>query len=283
MNIKAYAKINVSLKVLGLTENGYHDLEMVNLPIELHDIIDVSILPASIGDTYITCNDLRINPGRANLCHKAVEALRDVYHFDACFRIDIYKEIPFSAGLGGGSSDAAVTLQAVAAMLKLKITDEEMMKIGLKIGSDVPFFLARKPSIVRGIGEKLEPFPLKKTYDCLIVKPAKGLSTKEVYEHSNNFQKYNINTAEVVDGLMTGDLNKIAVNFGNDLMPAAEQLCPEIGEIYSWLKSFGFTVASMSGSGSSLYALTDDYKKAKEAYRKLEKSAYTVILTKTMK
>lgn len=283
MNVKAHAKINVSLKILGTKENGYHDLEMVNLPIELHDILDISILPASVGDTFITCNDLRINPGRANLCHKAVEALRDIYHFNTCFRIDIYKEIPFSAGLGGGSSDAAATLQAVNAILKLGVKEDKMKEIGLKVGSDVPFFLSGKPCIVRGVGEKIETFPLKKTYHCLIVKPEVGLSTKEVYEHSNAFQKYTINTDKVVEGLMEGDLRKIAINFGNDLMPAAIHLLPEVGEVYSWLRNQGFLVTSMSGSGSSVFALTDDAKKAKDAYHKLEKSAYTVILTKTMK
>ena len=283
MNIKAHAKINVSLKVLGVKENGYHDLEMVNLPIELHDIIDVNMLPTSTGDTFITCNDLRVNPGRANLCHKAVEALREIYHFDNCFRVDIYKEIPFSAGLGGGSSDAAATLRAVNAMLKLNISEEELLKVGLKIGSDVPFFLTNKPAIVRGIGERIEVIDLKETYDCLIVKPEKGLSTKEVYEHSDSFQKFKIDTDGVVEGLKKADISKIATSFGNDLMPAAEHLLPEIGEVYSWLRGHGFDAANMSGSGSSVFALTKDHKKAKDAYKALEKSAYTVILTKTIR
>lgn len=282
MNIKANAKINVSLKVKGLLENGYHDLEMVNLPIELHDSIEVQLLPVKTGDTFITCNDLRINPGRANLCHKAVEALRNVFKFDACFRINIYKEIPFSAGLGGGSSDAASTLLAVRKLLKLSVDDEKLKKIGLSVGSDVPFFLTNKPCVVTGIGENIETFDLKKNYHCLIVKPEKGLSTKEVYEASNGLQKYNINTPLVVEGLQKGDMGLIAKNFGNDLMPAALKLCPEVGEVYSWLRNRGFDVASMSGSGSSLFALTADHKKAKDAYHALEKTAYTVILTKTM-
>ena len=95
-------------------------------------------------------------------------------------------------------------------------------------------------------------------------------------------QKYTINTAAVVEGLQTGDLLKVSKNFGNDLMPAALKLCPEIGEIYSLLRNKGFDATSMSGSGSSVFALTLDQKKAKEAYHLLEKTAYTVILTKTM-
>ena len=282
MNIKANAKINASLKVKGVLENGYHDLEMVNLPIDLHDEISIDLLPVKTGDTFITCNDLRINPGRANLCHKAVEALRAIYKFDACFRIDIYKEIPFSAGLGGGSSDAAATLVAVRKLLKLPINDEDLRKVGLKIGSDVPFFLVNKPCIVTGIGENLQPFAMKKPFYCLIVKPEKGLSTHDVYEASNGLQKYNIDTAKVVEGLIEGDEMKIAKYFGNDLMPAALKLCPEVGEIFSWLRTRGFAASSMSGSGSSLFALTQDAKKAKEAYAALKNTAYTVILTKTL-
>ncbi|MBQ4254530.1 MAG: 4-(cytidine 5'-diphospho)-2-C-methyl-D-erythritol kinase [Bacilli bacterium] len=283
MNIKAHAKINLSLKVLGKLENGYHDLEMVNLPIELHDVIDCTFLPFSSSNTFITCNDLRLHAGRANLCHKAVDALREVYGFTKNFRIDIYKEIPFSAGLGGGSSDAAATLIAVNKMLKLGATLDQLKEIGLKIGSDVPFFLENCPCIVRGIGEKLEPISVKDQYECLIVKPEEGLSTEKVYKVSDGFEKADIDTKGVVEGLRIGDEALIGKSIGNDLMSAAESLVPEVGKICRHLKEQGFIIASMSGSGSSVFALTKDAKKAKETYRKLEKSDYTVILTKTMR
>ncbi|MCR5078657.1 MAG: 4-(cytidine 5'-diphospho)-2-C-methyl-D-erythritol kinase [Bacilli bacterium] len=283
MNLKAHAKINLSLRVLGKKDNGYHDLEMVNLPVELHDAIDCTFLPYSSNDTFITCNDLRLHAGRANLCHKAVDAMRQVYGFTKNFRIDIYKEIPFSAGLGGGSSDAAATLIAVNKMLKLGATLDQLKEIGLKVGSDVPFFLENRPCIVRGIGEKLEPITVKDQYECLIVKPKDGLSTETVYKTCDSFDRLPIDTQGVVEGLRNGDEERIANSLGNDLMPPAASLVPEVKKVYEILKAQGFLIASMSGSGTSVFALTKSAKKAKEVYHKLEKTDYTVILTRTLR
>lgn len=282
MNIKSNAKINLSLKVLGRRENGYHDLEMINLPLELHDTLEIALLPKEVPDTFITCDDIRLNSLRANLCHKAIEAMREHYKFKQNFRIHIHKEIPFAAGLGGGSSNAAATMLAVNSLLKLKATTEELCEIGLKLGADVPFFIINKPSKVMGIGEIIEPIKVKKKYHCIIVKPEKGLLTSEVYAACDNSQKHHIDTEKIIQGLREGNDLLIEENMGNDLMPVAEKMLPDVGEIYSLLRKNGFGIACMSGSGSSLFALTSDAKKAKDVYHKLEKTNYTVILTSTL-
>lgn len=282
MNVKSYAKINLSLRVVGRRDNGYHDLEMINLPIDLHDILEISVLPMGIPDTFVTCDDIRLNSMRANLCTKAIAAMREKYHFKQNFRIHIHKEIPFAAGLGGGSSNAAATMKAINSILKLGATDEELAEIGLRLGADVPFFIYTKPSKVTGIGEKIEPIKVKKTYHCLIVKPTKGLSTDDVYRVCDNFQRYNIDTEKILEGLRTGNELLIEQNMGNDLMAPASSLCPEVGEIYSQLRKEGFGIACMSGSGSSLFALSTDPKKVRDAYKRFEKTNYTVIVTKTL-
>ncbi len=282
MNVKSYAKINLSLRVVGRRENGYHDLEMVNLPIELHDILEISILPDGSPDTFVTCDDIRLNSMRANLCTKAIAALRAKYRFKENFRIHIHKEIPFAAGLGGGSSNAAATMMALNKLLKLGATESELAEIGLSLGADVPYFIYTKPAKVTGIGEIIEPIKVKKTYYCLIVKPEKGLSTDDVYKKCDSFQRYEINTDKIIEGLRLGDDLLIEQNMGNDLMPPASSLLPDVGEIYSQLRKAGFGIACMSGSGSSLFALSTDAKKVRDVYRRFEKTNYTAIVTKTM-
>ena len=180
------------------------------------------------------------------------------------------------------TSNAAATMIAINTMLKLKASQEELCEIGLKLGADVPFFIINKPSKVTGIGEVIEPIKVKKQYHCIIIKPEKGLLTSEVYARCDDSQKHHIDTAKVIQGLREGNDLLIEENMGNDLMPVAEKMLPEVGEIYSLLRKNGFGIASMSGSGSSLFALTADAKKARDVYHKLEKTNYTVILTNTL-
>ena len=280
MDIKSYAKINVSLRVLGKKEDGYHNLEMVNLPIDLHDVISVDKLGG--GDTYIICDDLRLMGLKTNLCQKAVEAMRNHFHFKENFMIHIHKEIPFAAGLGGGSSNAACVMMAINSLLKLKATNEELAEIGRPLGADIPFFFYLKPAKVTGIGEIIEPIKCLHPYYCLLVKPEKGLATKDVFAACDSFEPKRIDTDGVVKALANGNDELLAKSIGNDLMAAAVKLLPEVGEVYSSLMDDGFHICQMSGSGSTVYALSTNLKKCKEAEKKYSKLGYITILTKTL-
>ncbi len=272
---KSYAKINLSLKLVGNRDDGYHLLEMVNLPLSLHDVIEVRMLEDA-NDTYITADDPALNGMKSNLCHQAVEEMRKVFHFKENFLIQIHKEIPFAAGLGGGSSNAAVVIEAVNELLKLHATKEQLAEIGLKIGADVPFFFLNKPAKLTGIGEKMEEISVKDHYYCLLVKPKEGISTAASYKVCDSFPKGNINTDRVIEGLKNGDEKLIEENFGNDLTAPSASLLPTINEIIEKLKSLGFNLSGMSGSGSCCFALTKDGKKAKDAYHQLEKTGYLI-------
>jgi 4-diphosphocytidyl-2-C-methyl-D-erythritol kinase len=276
MNVKSCAKINLALQITGKREDGYHTLRMINLPLDLHDVIEIT--PLSGTDSYITCDDIRLMGLRANLCTRALQALRDRYGFKENFRIHIHKEIPFAAGLGGGSSNAAAVLLALNSMLKLKLSKEELAEIGLTLGSDVPFFLDPKPSVLEGIGEKITPISVKKKYICLLVKPDEGLSTKDVYAACDNAPREKINIDAVIQALADGDDKAIAMNRGNDLYPPAKELLPLIGRLAEEL-AFAFPISGMTGSGSCLFALTTDFKKAKEAEKHYEKAGYITRLT----
>ena len=281
MICKANAKINLSLKVLGTREDGFHLLEMVNLPIELHDIIEIETFETG-AHSFITCDDLRLKDAKHNLCNKALEAMREEFNFKQQFIIRIHKEIPFQAGLGGGSGNAATVMKAINSLLHLHADEETLCRIGAKVGADVPFFLKNKPAKVTGIGENTEFIRVKKPYHCLIVKPEEGLSTKEVYSVCENFPNQDINTQGVVDGLASGDLDLVAKSMGNDLMLPAISLLPIIAEIVADMKKMGLQVSMMSGSGSSCFALCDDIKKTKDAYRYFEKKGFIVALTKVI-
>lgn len=276
MNVKSYAKINIALQITGKREDGYHTLRMINLPLDLHDVIEIT--PLSGADSYITCDDIRLMGLRANLCTRALKAMRDRYHFKENFLIHIHKEIPFAAGLGGGSSNAAAVLLALNSMLKLKASKEELAEIGLTLGSDVPFFLDPKPCVLEGIGEKIAPISVKKKYVCLLVKPDQGLSTKEVYAACEDTPREEMDIDAVIEGLAKGDDEKIAANRGNDLYPAAKKLLPLVEDIAKDLRAQGFPISGMTGSGSCLFALTDNLKKAKEAEKRYEKAGYTTRL-----
>ena len=282
MNIRSFAKINVSLRNLGpRPEDGYHELEMVNLPIDLHDVITIDPLPYE-GDTYITCNDLRLLGLKGNLCTRALEAMRERYGFKENFRISIHKNIPFAAGLGGGSSNAACVMLALDHMLKLHASKEDLNEIGLRLGADVPFFLNPKPCLVTGIGETMSPISVKGVIYCLVVKPEEGLSTKDVYAICDSFPKENIDTKGVLEGLENQDLAKVAASRGNDLYAPAKSLLPKIETIVSSLKAEGFAVAAMSGSGSACFGLTTDHRLAMKAERKFIKAGYIVRLSKVL-
>jgi len=279
--VKSYAKINVSLRVVGKRDDDYHLLEMVNLPLELHDIIEISKFPNS-SDTYITCDDIGLQNARHNLCAKAVEAMRKEFGFKDNFNIAIHKEIPFAAGLGGGSSNAAIVILAINTILGLNSPLERLSKVGESIGADVPFFLVNKPAKVTGIGEKIDLVKAKKAYGCLIVKPQKGLSTTDVFAVADHFDRTIIGTDNVIKALETGDDALLAANMGNDLYAPAVSLLPEIGDLVASLKKEGFILSGMSGSGSACFALSDNAKLLKDKAKLYDSKGYIVCLTKTM-
>ena len=224
---KSFAKINLSLKIVGNREDGYHLLEMVNLPLTLHDVIEISILDGAT-DTYVTADDPALNGMKSNLCHLAVEEMRNVFHFKENFLIQIHKEIPFAAGLGGGSSNAAVVIESVNELLNLKATHEQLLKIALKIGADVPFFFLNKPAVLTGIGENMKEIHVKEKYHCLLVKPTQGVSTATCYKVCGKFEHLPINTEEILKGLEEGNDSLIQKNMGNDLEAPATSILPEI-------------------------------------------------------
>lgn len=282
--IRALAKINLAIDVLGRREDGYHEIDMVTIPLKLHDSVEITPFPkTSHLETYLYCDDPTIVCDESNLAYKALNAMRDNFRVRGDYQIMIHKRIPVEAGLGGGSADAAAVVKALDNYMPDSKEDKEKIEneLALKIGSDVPFCLYDKPSRVQGIGEKLTPIKVKCPYAVLIVKPNIGLSTKSVYE------AYDLVTEEVqhpdipalIKALEEDDEKTIEANMINVLEIPAIKALPLIQDILDQMKTMGLTLSSMSGTGSACFALHKDRKLLERAKGVFERKGYSCYLT----
>lgn len=281
MFVKAYAKINLFLDVISKRDDGYHDLNMVMLPLELHDSIEIETAPG-LSDSFITTDHVDLQIAKYNLINKTLCEMQKRYGISQNFIINVHKEIPISAGLGGGSSNSAAVIKAIKRIKHIKLSKEEEISLGVSLGADVPFCLANVPSHVEGIGEILNPIKMKKKYDVIIIKPEKGLSTRKVFELADTMELEHSNVDNVIKALETGDDDLLAESLFNSLEKPSISMVPEIQDVKDLLKKMGFKLVLMSGSGSSVFALTTNHKLAFSKYRELEKKGYEVYLTKTL-
>ena len=281
ISVKSYAKINIALNVVGKTENNYHLLDSIVLPIELHDTIILENLKNGV-ETYVTVDDFSQGSIEYNIASFAIDRLASMYGFKNKFRVYIHKVIPMQAGLGGGSSNAAFTMKAVIKQLKLNVPDETLLDIAKSLGADVPFFIKCVPARMRGIGEILDPIKVKNNYYVLVVKPYEGLSTVAVFNKADELELKTGNIEDVIKALETGDDDLLANSIVNSLEEPAVSLIPEIKRIKEILYSFGLKIVGMTGSGSSVVALSQDKKLLKKVEKELE-NTYRVELTRVLK
>ena len=279
--IKSYAKINLCLNVVGKREDGYHNLDMVMLPLELHDSVLFTELK-SAPDHYVTIDDFSLGLFKYNTATTAINLLQEKYGFTNRFRVSIHKVIPMQAGLGGGSSNAATVINAVDKYLNLNMSEQEKIDIAVQVGADVPFFISSKPARCRGVGEKIDLINLKNDYYVLIVKPVVGCSTEKVFKLSDTMDLKIGNVEDAIKALEEGDDVKLAQSICNSLEPAAISFVPEIQVIIDKLKMHGLNIVQMSGSGSAVFAMSTDKKLIKNVAKELEKE-YLVELTKVLK
>ncbi len=280
--VRSYAKINICLDITGLRQDGYHLLDMVMLPLELHDSLLIEETPRAI-DNYITLDDFTIGDSEYNTVSQALDYINEIRPLNTKFKIDMHKVIPMKAGLGGGSSNAAFVIKAINDYKKINLQEDEMHKIATRIGADVAFFIKNKPARCQGIGDIIKPIKVKNDYYVLLVKPESGCSTKEVYalcDKEKNWPHGNVET--VIKALEEGNDDLLASSIFNVLEQPSIKLVPEIQTIKDELKQLGFKIVMMTGSGSAVFALSTDKKLVKLGARKLE-NKYNVIVTKVIK
>lgn len=279
--LKSYAKINICLNVVGKREDGYHELDMIILPLKLHDSILMTELKNAT-DHFVTIDDFSLGLFKYNIATATIEKMQKAYNFAEKFRITIHKNIPMQSGLGGGSSNSGTVINAVNEYCKLGMTDEDKIKIATGLGADVPFFVFNKPARCRGIGEKLDFINVKNDYYALIVKPAQGCSTQQVYEVSDTMDLPIGDVEKVKEALETGNDDLLAESIFNALEQPAISIVPEIQVIKNKLYAAGLKIVQMTGSGSAVFALSTDKKLIKNAARILE-DQYLVEETKVIR
>ena len=271
MRLKAMAKINLGLDVLGKREDGYHEVRMIMQTIRMYDILDIR--KTKKPGIVLTTNLPFIPTDRRNLVYKAAEMLMEEFGVEEGLSIKLRKFIPVAAGMAGGSSDAAAAFIGVNRMFRLGLTEEQLMERAVKVGADVPYCIMRGTALAEGIGEKLTRLPKVPKCYVLVGKPGINVSTKTAYE--------NLNLAEIgkhpdIDGMIgdieKGDLYAMASKMENVFEPGIIRQYPVIGDIKTLMEEKGALKAVMSGSGPTVFGLFEDGETAKRALREMKRS-----------
>jgi 4-diphosphocytidyl-2-C-methyl-D-erythritol kinase len=259
LHLQAPAKVNFRLDVLRRRPDGYHDLRMLMQRIGLCDELEISLRDTP--GISVRCAGADLPENETNLVWRAAAALLD--HTDRKTGVDIMltKNIPVAAGLGGGSSDAAATLCGLNELLGLGLAESELMRIGLTLGADVPFFIFGTPAIATGVGEVLTPLEGVPALWLLLVNPGIHVSTAWVYQ---NLQLTTDKVAAKIPVLYKSADDLCAI-LANDLEAVTLKKFPVILEIKEQLMAAGARGALMSGSGPTVFAIFSDEGSARRA------------------
>ena len=272
---KANAKINLGLNIVGILPNGYHQLEMLELPLELAD--EINIFPSE--EYNFICN---VSLPENNTVYKAFEACKNKYRFKENFTVVLTKQIPSQAGLGGGSADGAAMLRLLNRYYQWN-DPKELLKLAQEVGSDVPFCLLNKPALVTGIGEKVKLIPFTDPdYFVLLIKPHQGVSTQLCYRNYEDDQAAHPDIELLAKSLIEGNEPLIKKYQGNSLENAAFKLNPQIRPIKQELIDYGFNIVLMTGSGACVYALSKDQTQIQQAYSHFKNRYEYVAVTKVL-
>ena len=266
----AYAKVNLALDVLRRREDGYHDVCMIMQNLSLYDTLTFTVEEADTLTITLACDKAFVPCDAGNLIYKAIALMGETYHLTGHVHVELVKRIPVEAGMAGGSTDCAAAFHAMRELYGLDVSDQELMKLGVKLGADVPYCIMAKTALSEGIGEVLtEVAPLP---DCFVVvaKPTISVSTKMVYEnlHANELQ-HHPDVAGMVDALKQGDLSGVASRMENVLETVTTKLYPQIEEIKQTMKESGAENAIMSGSGPTVFGLYTEKATAEQAAEKI--------------
>lgn len=271
LSLNAPAKINWFLKVLYLRNDGYHEIRSLIQKITLYDV-----LKFSISDDLVLKTNMDI-PVEDNIVYKTMKLLKDRYNVRKGVTIELKKNIPIGAGLGGGSSDSAMTLTGLNSLWSLNLSHNELCGLAEELGSDVPFFLHGAMAFVEGRGEKVTERRASKSIHLLLVKPTFGISTAWAYrelswlrgrdeltkkgDNVDNIEEF-IKCVARADIPCISDYNDALLN---DLEVVSLRTFPLIGEIKERMRSRGAAFSSMCGSGSTVFGVFESREKAEEA------------------
>ncbi len=274
--VRAPAKINLTLDVLGRRPDGYHALRSVMQTLELHDTLELTGLTAP--EIVFEC-DVPALRGDANLVVRAARLLREHTGYSGGARIALRKRIPIDAGLGGGSSDAAATLQGLAQLWDLDLPRDHLAELGAHLGSDVPFFLYAPTALVSGRGEYVESLPPIPPVHVVLHKPEGGVSTERVFAA---FPPARYSDGSGTERLLAALREGRPVEewpLSNGLQETVAELYPEVASALSRLAAAGVPRPILTGSGSTVYALFASQDQARRVHDRLAATDHMAILT----
>lgn len=276
MKIRAPAKINLGLRVVGKRADGYHLLDTIMVAITLFDELEIKKRKPDkskgkqVAQLRVTCDHPLVPRGEKNLAYQAASLLLHEAGVSAPLDIHIRKRIPVGAGLGGGSTDAAAALVGITRLLKLHFSPRRLEKLATCLGADVPFFIRARPVRARGIGDRLTPLKRVPPWWLVILYPGFPVSTAWVYGNLRlNLTKSRANTK--LSTLLTS-APKFADLLVNDLEVVTVKRYRRIKRLKDSLIELGAARALMTGSGSAVFGIFGSREKAKMAYRKLRKT-----------
>lgn len=257
---KAPAKINLGLDICGKRDDGFHELSMIMVSVDLNDYVTVSELDDDV--ICIESNSLRMPLDDKNDIYKAAHLLKTTYGIDKGVHIRLEKRIPICAGLGGGSSDAAATLRALNQLWDLQLSHDELSAIGFEVGSDVPYCLSAGCAKVSGKGDIVEPLPVGLSGWVVLVKPDFGVSTRMIFREIKPQDISRVDIAGIEEALQTGNYDLLLETMGNSLEDITISKRPFIQKIKNRLMKGGADIALMTGSGPTVFALCSSEKRA---------------------
>lgn len=266
MKIKNYAKVNIALNVVKKLDNHYHELDMCNVCVSLKDTMNVRFHKHQ-DEIKIICKNDKVPTDETNTMVQVIQKVKKQFHLQFGCEITLNKQIPLESGLGGGSGNAAALLELLNEHFKLKMNKLQMINFIKDISADACYLLTSVPARVKGCGEIIKPFKNHLTGKLFLVKPISGVETKKVYQAIKVNEVIHPNLNKICDAMRENDVDMLKKYIGNSLQAAAIQINPEIQTTLEKLKTCGFEIVSMSGSGSTCFA----YSKNKKCYQLAKK------------
>lgn len=268
LSLQAYAKVNLGLDVVRRLENGYHEVKMIMQTVDIADTLYFKKIKTGIQVTvegeYI--KDGIVPADENNLIYKAAKQMFDAYHLEGGVAIHLVKRIPVAAGMAGGSTDAAATYRGINQLFEVGASTEELEKLAVKVGADVPYCILGGTALSEGIGEVLTILPDAPQCVLLVAKPDISVSTKYVYE---NLDLPNVKRHPDIDGMVkaieTDDANGVWERMENVLETVTVKAYPIIEEIKEVMMDMGATKSLMSGSGPTVFGVFSNQLLAQKA------------------
>jgi 4-diphosphocytidyl-2-C-methyl-D-erythritol kinase len=276
--LRASAKVNLALEVLGKRGDGYHEIATVLQAVDLFDRLTVET-----ADTLsLHADDPELPTDEGNLVMRAARLLQKTAGIEKGARIELQKRIPVAAGLGGGSSDAAATLWGLNRLWGLRWPRARLQELAVELGMDVPFFLGTGRAVARGRGERLQTLPGSGGYALVLVNPRAPLSTREVYGRvPAGWHAEPTGTERVIEALRRRNVATLAAALTNNLERVVEPVLPVIGRMKAALLAAGALGAIMSGSGPTVFGLARSLDHARQVRSRVSRAGWACWAVRT--